>query len=326
MKLLIENWRKYLKESEEDELEKDLLRFIRNNDLDKEDIQKILAGDDVLQESIGQDLSNLYKKYGKRAITAGLMATIGLGAATAHMPSHGPNFSDTEVTQMYQADTGRQTGDAFINKVEAALSEIYNSLKEKIPVDIRMGAKYLIGETSETTNKDFTKAEINFLASMVAKKFEGGEKGDIVINYDDWDNAAKEQGKISSLYDVDASTQSCKVKMDKGEAMPGYCYGQGKPDSIVSNDTAVQMKRVFGAVKVTKVSDGKYEFNDIYDFNKGKSAGIFDELVELVKDLTDSKNDQKSYTAMRRLFQMRGSTGYEGYPIKVSVELGVPTK
>jgi hypothetical protein len=329
MKLLLENWREYLNEVEkEEELKQDLLHFIQNNNLDKKDIKQILAGEEVLNETIGQDLADLYKKYGKRAISGALVGMIGLGTIGAHHPGAyaAPDFSGPQITQMQQADTNAEVNAVFLDKVNAALNKAFTSLKEKVPVDVRMGAKYLAGGESEVTSKDFTQAELDFLADMVTQKTEGGQKSDIVLGYDDWDKSAKEQGSSSALYDLPQNTaDACQIKMDKGEAAPGYCYGQAKPDSIVSSDTAVQMKRVFGMVKVTEVGDGKYELTDVYDFNKGQSAGVMDELIELVKDLTDSRNDQKSYTAMRRLFQMRGASGYKGYPIKVVVDIGVPS-
>jgi hypothetical protein len=324
MKLIMENWRKYLNEVSKEELKHDLSRFIQDNNLDKKDIKQILAGEEVLNEAIGQDLADLYKKYGKRAISGALAGMIGFGALGGHQPAA---YSAPQVTQMQQADTSTEVkvNAVFLDKVNAALNKVFTSLKEKVPVDVRMGAKYLTGRESEVTSKDFTQAELDFLADMVTQKTEGGQKSDIVLGYDDWDKSAKEQGS-SALYDLPQNTaDACQIKIDKGEAAPGYCYGQTKPDSIVSSDTAVQMKRVFGMVKVTEVGDGKYELTDVYDFNKGQSAGVMDELIELVKDLTNSRNDQKSYTAMRRLFQMRAAGGYKGYPIKVVVNIGGPS-
>ena len=82
MKLLLENWRAYLGESNQD-LEKDITALIQKYNLDKQDIQKLLALKEIeepLNEAIGQDLANLYKKYGKQAIAGAMAGMIGLGA------------------------------------------------------------------------------------------------------------------------------------------------------------------------------------------------------------------------------------------------------
>lgn len=336
MKLLFENWREYLAEAAAKELKQDLIAFVQNNDLDKEDIEQILAGEEVLNEAIGQDLANLYRKYGKQVIAGGLAGMIGMGAAAAHHPGsyETPDFSGPQITQMQQADTSIQANSVFLDKINAALNKVFTSLKEKVPVDIRMGAKFLAGGESKTTNKDFTQAELDFLSDMVSQKTEGGQKNVVVLDYNDWDKAAKgvyTTGGDSSLYNLDnpdflvANEKTCDIEIAKatGKALPALCYAQEKADSIVSGDIAVQMKRVWGAVKVTKIDDGKYEFTDYYDFNKGQSGGVMEELIELVKDLTNTHNDQKAYTAMRRLFQMRGAGEYKGYPIQVTVDIGV---
>ena len=83
MKLLLENWRKYLNEDAQDDLESEVVALIRKYNLDKQDIKKLLAlkeEEDPLNEAIGQDLANLYKKYGKQAIAGTMAAMIGLGA------------------------------------------------------------------------------------------------------------------------------------------------------------------------------------------------------------------------------------------------------
>ena len=66
MKLLFESWRQYLVEAEQADLEKDVVALIRKYNLDKQDIKKLLAlkeEEDPINEAIGQDLANLYKKY-----------------------------------------------------------------------------------------------------------------------------------------------------------------------------------------------------------------------------------------------------------------------
>ena len=83
MKLLFESWRQYLVEAEQADLEKDVVALIRKYNLDKQDIKKLLAlkeEEDPINEAIGQDLANLYKKYGKQAIAGVMAGMIGLGA------------------------------------------------------------------------------------------------------------------------------------------------------------------------------------------------------------------------------------------------------
>tara|TARA_R110000824_G_scaffold137255_1_gene301324 strand:+ start:1313 stop:2179 length:867 start_codon:yes stop_codon:yes gene_type:complete len=86
MKLILEGWRQYLKE-EEEELQQDLKAFIEKNNLEKTDLIKIVKivksanlEENILNETVSQDLKNLYNKYGKKAITMALIATIGTGA------------------------------------------------------------------------------------------------------------------------------------------------------------------------------------------------------------------------------------------------------
>ena len=65
MKLLFENWRLYLAEANQDDLESEVAALIQKYNLDKKDIKKLLAlkeEEDPLNEAIGQDLANLYKK------------------------------------------------------------------------------------------------------------------------------------------------------------------------------------------------------------------------------------------------------------------------
>ncbi len=70
MKLLLENWRRFLKEDEEKELQQDLINFIKKNKLKRNDLVKIIKSanleENTLNEAIGQDLIDLYNKYGKK--------------------------------------------------------------------------------------------------------------------------------------------------------------------------------------------------------------------------------------------------------------------
>ena len=78
MKLLLENWRKYLEESKEEELQKALADLIQKYNLDKEDVEKLT--EETLKEGLGDDLKALYKQFGKRAVTAGLAGMLTMGA------------------------------------------------------------------------------------------------------------------------------------------------------------------------------------------------------------------------------------------------------
>ena len=78
MKLLFENWREYLEESKEEELQKALADLIQKYNLDKEDVEKLT--EETLKEGLGDDLKALYKQFGKRAVTAGLAGMLTMGA------------------------------------------------------------------------------------------------------------------------------------------------------------------------------------------------------------------------------------------------------
>ena len=324
MKLLLENWRKYLAETNQDDLENEVAALIRKYNLDEKGIKKLLTlkeEEDLLNEAIGQDLANLYKKYGKNAVAGALAAMAVAGSTMAPPAAGGSSAPDSGIKSHFIAER---------SPILRALNRIVTN--SKIPIDIRFGAKFLLGAKSESTNKNLTRTELDFLTNMVSQKTDGGYKRIAWIGYGDWDKAAKGEHSAdhkSSLYSIDnpatayATADACDIsKAVAGEALPGFCYGQPSADSIVSGDIAVQMKRVFGEIKVTEVADGKYELAEIYNFNKGQSAGVVAELIELIKDLTDIHNDQKAYTAMRRLFQLRHETGYKGYPIKIVVDLG----
>tara|TARA_Y100000034_G_C6859855_1_gene391213 strand:+ start:52 stop:873 length:822 start_codon:yes stop_codon:yes gene_type:complete len=121
MKLLFENWRKYLNEDAQDDLESEVVALIRKYNLDKQDIKKLLAlkeEEDPLNEAIGQDLANLYKKYGKQAIAGTMAAMIGLGAIAPQSAEAG------------MLDTGRAISTVVSNpSVVQDVSKMINLIK-----------------------------------------------------------------------------------------------------------------------------------------------------------------------------------------------------
>jgi len=103
MKLLLENWRRFLKEDEEKELQQDLINFIKKNKLKRNDLVKIIKSanleENTLNEAIGQDLIDLYNKYGKKAITMALIAAIGTGAI-APKAAHASAYDTARIGMM----------------------------------------------------------------------------------------------------------------------------------------------------------------------------------------------------------------------------------
>jgi hypothetical protein len=208
-----------------------------------------------------------------------------------------------------------------VAQVTTALEEISTSLKEKIGLDVRMGSKFLAGSETEMTNEALTAEQLEFLTDVVREVTEDGTKDQASVHYNHWDAAAETQ-TTSDFYTTPEGTDTrvCYDAMDAGEPMPGFCLGQVNPADILSSDMAIQFKRTLGQATVTQISDGVYEITDFYDF-EGTDASVVGEIVEAVKDLVDRENDQKAYTIIHRIFQMRHKTGYEGFPVRLVVDL-----
>jgi len=200
-------------------------------------------------------------------------------------------------------------------------------IKDYIPADVRAAAKYLTRGGKTSTNKDFTKEEIQFLTKLVRQKSEGGTKERIDIDYDDWERSSTNYNP-SSIYDYSGGPGACQGAMKKGETMPGHCYAQTSADPVWSDDPAVTLKRTLGKAVFTKGEGGKYRLTPAsgqYDFARpGKTSGpAGEELKQLAKDMRNPTNDQKFYTAARRLMQLyQDKTDYEGYPIDLELDIG----
>jgi len=209
---------------------------------------------------------------------------------------------------------------------EGPLKGIKDRIKDRIPADVRAASKYLTRSDEPSTNKDFTKKEIEFLTKLVQQKSDGGSKDSVAIDYDDWEQSAAAYTP-SSIYDTTPGGGECRSAMGKGEAMPGYCYAQGSADPAWSVDPGVTLKRTLGNAVFAKGEDGKYRLTPAsgqYDFARpeGTSGPAGEELKQLAKDMRDPTNDQKIYTAARRLMQLyQDKTDYEGYPIDLELDI-----
>jgi hypothetical protein len=135
VKLLLENWRRYLAESEEEELKKKLAILIQKYDLDQKKIKKIQTlaeSDDLIEEGLGQDLKNLYRQYGKRVVMGGLLAITSMGAVGG-APAHasGMSFDDLLAAET----TGEVYGDVSKSKIAGVelANTVFNAIKDKLP-------------------------------------------------------------------------------------------------------------------------------------------------------------------------------------------------
>jgi hypothetical protein len=223
--------------------------------------------------------------------------------------------------EKWRADSLALENHPFVQQVQSALEELATSFKEKVGLDVRMGSKFLAGSETEMTNEALTSEQLEFLTDVVREVTEDGTKDQTAVHYGHWDAAAEAQ-TTSDFYTTPegVDTQVCYDAMDAGESMPGFCLGQVNPADILSSDMAIQFKRTLGKAKVTQISDGVYEITDFYDF-EGTEAPIYKEIAAAVKDLVDTNNDQKAYTIIHRIFQMRSKTGYEGFPVRLVVDL-----
>ena len=213
-------------------------------------------------------------------------------------------------------------------QIESGLEKISNSLKDKVGIDIRAGAKFLAGSETALTQKDLSTSEYEFLSDFVREVTENGQEDYAHVDYDTWDNASgpEDRSNITTAFDLGGRDVSiCHDAQDAGLPIPAWCFGQSRKDPVLTQNFAVQFKRTLGETNVTKIADGVYEVGgaqDPYDFNKGQSsAPLFKEIAQLLSDVTDSKNDQKLYTTLRKIFGLRHRTGYEGYPVKIIVDI-----
>jgi hypothetical protein len=94
MRLLMENWREYLKEESEEDLKQDLIAFIKKHNLDETDIEKIAAiNEEIVSDELKQDLERLTNQYGQRVVMGGLATMMSMGAlggAQQHMGTDTP--------------------------------------------------------------------------------------------------------------------------------------------------------------------------------------------------------------------------------------------
>ena len=206
-------------------------------------------------------------------------------------------------------------------QIVSGLEKIAAAVNDNIGLDIRMGSKFLAGSETEMTNKSLTPEQLDFLTDVVREVTEDGTKDQAGLHYGHWDAAADTQ-TTSDFYTTatGVDVQVCYDAMAANEPMPGFCLGQVNDANILSSDLAIQFKRTLGKATVTQVGDGVYEVTDFYDF-EGTKAPLFKEIAAAVKDLFDINNDQKAYTIIHRIFQMRSKTGYEGFPVKLIVDL-----
>lgn len=225
-----------------------------------------------------------------------------------------------------QIVTGIENVQQPFQTITNSIEKIFNSkaLKDEAGIDIRAGIKYLAGSESPLTEKDLSSQENGFLKDFVIKVTENGLEEKVNVDYDTWDNAASVDDAIKTT-NFDTKSAADMAKCDGDGAIPSWCFSQERADPIMTKDFAVQFKRTLGQTNVTKIGDGIYEVGgagDPYDFNKGKStAPILKEITQLFSDITDSKNDQKLYTIIRKVFGLRGRTGYEGFPVKIIVDI-----
>ena len=215
-------------------------------------------------------------------------------------------------------------------QIVSGLEQISTSLKDKVGIDIRAGSKFLAGSESALTEKDLSAAEYEFLTDFVREITENGQEDYAHVDYDTWDSVAgpEERSNLTTAFDDDDGARdasACHAAQDAGLPLPGWCFGQSRKDPVLSQNIAVQFKRTLGQTNVTQIGDGIYEVGgpkDPYNFNKGESSvSLFKELTQILSDLTDEKNDQKVYTTLRKLFGLRHRTGYEGYPVKIIVDI-----
>ena len=112
MKLLMENWREYLKEESEEDLKQDLIAFIKKHNLDETDIEKIAAiNEEIVSDELKQDLERLTSQYGQRVVMGGLTAMMSMGAATGaqqYMGTDTPMGSIDPIAKI--ASTGNLAG------------------------------------------------------------------------------------------------------------------------------------------------------------------------------------------------------------------------
>jgi len=225
-----------------------------------------------------------------------------------------------------QIGTGIGLDQQPFQAITSHIEKIFNSraLKDEAGIDIRAGLKYLAGSESPLTEKDLSSQESGFLKDFVIKVTENGLEEKVNVDYDTWDNAASADDAVKTT-NFDTKSGADMAKCDGEGSIPSWCFSQERADPIMTKDFAVQFKRTLGQTNVTKIGDGIYEVGgagDPYDFSKGKStAPILKEIAQLFSDITDSKNDQKLYTIIRKVFGLRARTGYEGFPVKIIVDI-----
>lgn len=172
MKLLLENWRAYLVETNQD-LEKDIAALIQKYNLDKQDIQKLLAlkeGEEPLNESIGQDLANLYKKYGKQAIAGAMAGMIGLGAIAPQSAEAGMLDTGRAISAVVSNPSVVQDVNKMINLIKlhgderSALTHLDNIIdtlggadKAKALIDNAIGSDMLVSLALRSSKAEYKK-------------------------------------------------------------------------------------------------------------------------------------------------------------------------
>ena len=195
MKLLLENWRQYLVEAEQADLKKDVIALIRKYNLDKQDIKKLLAlkeEEDPLNEAIGQDLANLYKKYGKQAIAGAMAGMIGLGAIAPQSAEAG------------MLDTGRAISTVVSNpSVVQDVNKMINLIK--LYGDERSALEHLDSVIDTLGGEDKAKALIDsaidsdLLTSLAIRNSKAEYKKKLKQGMKHWEGKSEKEQEISKL-------------------------------------------------------------------------------------------------------------------------------